>query len=65
VPNIGLDIFKDLASQTVFESVATKLSGITKYDADLYFKDLDISGDKRYIIGVNTVRIVQDRKCRQ
>jgi transposase len=64
VPNIDLSIFKDLDSQTVFESIP-KLSGFTKYDSDLYFKDLGISGDKRYIVGINPVRLIQDRKCRQ
>jgi transposase len=64
VPNIDLSVFKDLDSQTVFKSIS-KLSGFTKYDSDLYFKDLGISGDKRYIVGINPVRFVQDRKCRQ
>ena len=64
VSNIDLSIFKDLDSQTAFESIP-KLPGFTKYDSDLYFKDLGITGDKRYIVGINPVRFVQDRKCRQ
>ena len=64
MPNIDLIIFKDLDSHTAFESIP-KLSGFTKYDSNLYFKDLGISGDKRYIVGINPVRFIQDRKCRQ
>jgi len=64
VPNIDLSIFKDLDSQTAFESIA-KLPGFTKYDSDLYFKDLGITGDKRYIVGINPVRLIQDRKCHE
>ena len=64
VPNIDLSIFKDLDSQTALESIAD-LPGFTKFDSDLYFKDLGITGDKRYIVGINPVRWIQDRKCRQ
>jgi transposase len=64
VPNINLSIFKDLDSQTAVKSIP-KLSGFTEYDSDLYFKDLGISGNKRYIVGINPVRFIQDRKCRQ
>jgi transposase len=64
VPNIELSIFKDLDLQTALKSIP-KLSGFTKYDSDLYFKDLGIAGQKRYIVGINPVRFVQDRKCRQ
>lgn len=64
VPNIDLSIFKDLDSQTAVKSIP-KLSGFTEYDSDLYFTDLGISGDKRYIVGINPVRFIQDRKCRQ
>jgi len=64
VGNIDLNIFKDLDSQTAFQSIPS-LSGFTKYDSDLYFKDLGITGGKRYIVGINPVRFVQDRKCRQ
>ena len=64
VPNIELSIFKDLDLQTALKSIP-KLSGFTKYDSDLYFKDLGIVGQKRYIVGINPVKFVQDRKCRQ
>ena len=64
VPNIDLSIFKDLDSPTAVKSIP-KLSGFTEYDSDLYFTDLGISGDKRYIVGINPVRFIQDRKCRQ
>jgi transposase len=64
VPNIDLNIFKDLDAQTALKSIPN-LSGFTKYDSDLYFKDLGITGQKRYIVGINPVRFLQDRKCRQ
>lgn len=64
VSNIDLNVFKELDLHTAFEAIAN-LSGFTKYDADLYFKDLGITGGKRYIVGINPVRFVQDRKCRQ
>ena len=64
VPNIDLNIFKDLDSKTALKSIP-HLTGFTKYDSDLYFKDLGINGDKRYIVGINPVIFVQDRKCRQ
>jgi hypothetical protein len=64
VPNIDLNIFKDLDSKTALKSIP-HLTGFTKYDSDLYFKDLGITGQKRYIVGINPVRFLQDRKCRQ
>lgn len=64
VPNMDLNIFKDLDSKTALKAIP-KLSGFTKYDSDLYFKDLGITGQKRYVVGINPVRFLQDRKCRQ
>jgi hypothetical protein len=64
VPNIDLSIFKDLDSQTALESIA-HLPGFTKFDSDLYFKDFGTTGDKRYVVGINPIRLIQDRKCRQ
>jgi transposase len=64
VPNIELSILKDLDSRTASKSIP-QLSGFAEYDSDLYFKDLGISGDKRYIVGINPVRFIQDRKCRR
>jgi transposase len=64
VANMDLIIFKDLDLETAFKSIA-KLPGFTEYDSDLYFKDLGISGQKRYIVGINPKRFVQDRTCRQ
>jgi transposase len=64
VPNIELSIFKDLDSQTALKSIP-ELSGFTGYDSHLYFKDLGISSNKRYIVGINPLRFIHDRKCRQ
>jgi len=63
VANIDLGIFKDLESETALKSIP-KLSGFKEYDSELYFKDLGITGKKRYILGINPDRFVQDRKCR-
>ncbi len=64
VPNMDLNIFKDLDSKTALKAIP-KLSGFIKYDSDLYFKDLGTTGQKRYVVGINPVRFLQDRKCRQ
>lgn len=64
VANIDLSIFKDLESETALRSIP-KLSGFRKYDSELCFKDLGTTGKKRYILGINPERFVQDRKCRQ
>jgi transposase len=67
IPNVGnidLSIFKDLESETALNSIP-KLSGFRKYDSELYFEDLGTTGKKRYILGINPERFVQDRKCRQ
>lgn len=64
VANIDLNIFKDLNCDTAAESIA-KLPGFRAYDACLYFKDLGVQQQWRYILGINPERFIQDRKIRQ
>jgi transposase len=64
VANIDLNIFKDLNCDTVAESIA-KLPGFKAYDTSLYFKDLGVQQQWRYILGINPQRFIQDRKIRQ
>lgn len=64
VPNIDLSVFKDLQPEGALDSIS-KLPGFTEYDSSLYFKDLGVTGNQRYVLGINPERFIKDRKCRQ
>lgn len=64
VPHIDLQVFKDLASDTALESIP-QLSGFSKFDASLYYQELPPEGKRRYILGINPERFIQDRKTRK
>jgi transposase len=64
VPNIDLQVFKDLDSDTALE-IIPQLSGFAKFDSSLYCKDLPLAGKRRYILGINPEKFIQDRKVRK
>ena len=64
VPDIDLQVFKDLDSDTALEAIP-RLSGFTKFDSSLYYKDLPLKGKRRYILGINPEKFIQDRKVRK
>ena len=64
VPNIDLEVFKDLDPDTALESIP-QLPGLTKFDSSLYYQDLSVQGKRRYILGINPERFIQDRKIRK
>lgn len=64
VPNIDLGIFKDLDSDTALELVP-KLPGFTRFDSSLFYRDLGVEDKRRYVVGINPERFIQDRKTRQ
>jgi len=64
VPNIDLQVFKDLDSDTALELIP-QLPGFTKFDSSLYHRDLPLEGKRRYILGINPERFIQDRKTRK
>ncbi len=64
VPNIALQVFKDLDSDTALELIP-QLPGFTKFDPSLYYIDLPLEGKRRYILGINPERFIQDRKTRK
>jgi transposase len=64
VPNIDLQLFKDLNSDNAVELIP-QLPGFTKFDSSLYYRDLGVEEEKRYIVGINPERLIQDRKIRQ
>ena len=64
VPDVDLQLFKDLTSDNAVE-LLPQLPGFTKFDSSLYYRDLGVEGKKRYLVGINPERLIQDRKIRQ
>jgi transposase len=64
VPNIDLEIFRDLHSDTALDLIP-KLAGFTRFDSSLYYHELGVEDKRRYIVGINPDRFIQDRKTRQ
>lgn len=64
VPNIDLKVFKELDSDTALELIP-KLQGFQKFDSSLYYRDLGVSGQRRYVVGINPESFIQDRKTRK
>jgi len=63
-PPIDLKLFKDLDTDTALKAIPC-LPGFTKFDSSLYYRDLGIEGKRRYILGINPERFIQDRKTRK
>jgi transposase len=64
VPVIDLEVFKDLDSDTALELIP-QLPGFKKFDSSLFYRDLGVEGKKRYVVGINPERFIQDRKARK
>ena len=64
VPNIDFNIFKELDSDTALQLIP-QLPGFTKFDSSLYYQDLCVEGKRRYILGINPEKFIQDRKVRK
>ena len=64
VPNIDLQVFKDLDSDNALELIP-QLPEFSQFDSSLYCRDLGVEGKRRYIMGINPERFIQDRKIRQ
>jgi transposase len=64
VPVIDLEVFKDLDSDTALELIP-QLPGFKKFDASLYYRDLGVEGKRRYVVGINPEKFIQDRKTRK
>ena len=64
VPNIDLQVFKDLYSDTALETIP-QLPGFIEFDSALYYTDLPVDGKRRYILCINPERFIQDRKTRK
>jgi transposase len=64
VPSLDLKVFKDLKPDTAIKEIP-KLLGFEKFDSSLYYKDLPFEGKKRYVVGINPERFIQDRQTRK
>ena len=64
VPVIDLQVFKDLDSDTALELIP-QLPGFKKFDSSLYYRDLGVEGKRRYVVGINPERFIQDRETRK
>lgn len=65
IPNIdGVDL--SIFSGITTENHQTHLSkhGFSRYDAELYYKDLDTINGQRYILGFNPTLFKEEGKCR-
>ncbi|MBC8461596.1 MAG: IS1634 family transposase [Deltaproteobacteria bacterium] len=64
VPVVDLKVFKDLDSDTALERIP-QLPGFTKFDSSLYYLDLGVEGKRRYVVGINPEKFMQDRQTRK
>jgi transposase len=64
VPHIDLGVFKDLDPDTVLESIP-QWQGFSKFDSSLYYQELPAQGKRRYVLGINPERFIQDRRTRK
>jgi transposase len=64
VPVVDLKVFKDLDSDTALERIP-RLPGFTKFDSSLYYLDLGVEGKRRYVVGINPKKFIQDRQTRK
>jgi len=64
VPVVDLKVFKDLDSDTALERIP-RLPGFTKFDSSLYYLDLGVEGKRRYVVGINPEKFIQDRQTRK
>ncbi len=64
IPNIDLQVFKDLNSGNALEHIP-RLPGFSQFDASLYYHDLGVRRKRRYVVGINPERFIQDRKTRK
>jgi len=64
VKGANLQLFKDLTVENIKEEIES-LSGFTKYDDLLYYQDLGQVKDKRYILGINPILFIEERKNRE
>jgi hypothetical protein len=67
IPNVAvidLEVFKDLDTDTALE-VIPQLAGFEKFDSSLYYLDLGVAEKKRFVVGINPERFLQDRKTRK
>lgn len=64
VPHIDLGVFKDLDPDIALESIP-QLQGFSKFDSSLYYQELPAQGKRRYVLGINPERFIQDRRTRK
>ena len=64
IANIDLQVFKDLDSDNALERIP-RLAGFSQFDSSLYYHDLGTEGKRRYVMGINPERFIQDRKTRK
>jgi transposase len=64
VSNIDLQVFKDLNPDNALKAIP-QLARFKKFDSSLYYTELPLEGIKRYIVGINPERFIQDRKTRK
>ena len=64
IANIDLQVFKDLDSDNALKRIP-QLAGFSQFDASLYYHDLGLERKRRYVVGINPERFIQDRKTRK
>jgi transposase len=64
IANIDLEVFKDLDSDNALELIP-RLPGFQTFDPSLYYRDIGVEGKRRYVMGINPERFIQDRKTRK
>ena len=64
VPGIDLKQFINLSENNINDDIQS-LSELHKFDEELYFKDLGVQGQRRYILGINPTLFLEERKNRR
>jgi len=61
VKGVNLQLFKDLTTDNIKEEIES-LPRFTKYDNLLYYQDLGQVKDKRYILEINPILFIEERR---
>jgi transposase len=64
VPGVDLKPFMSLSENRVNDEIQS-LPGFRKFDEKLYFQDLGVQGQRRYILGINPTLFLEERRGRR
>jgi len=64
IPGVNLSVFLKLNPENIKEQVLT-LPQFKKYDLRLFYRELGVKGEKRYLLAINPSLFLEERKTRE